>query len=149
MTTITNRRSDALLRTALRINGAFSGTCGLIASIASGGVSEAFGIEEASILSLMNGQAFVFLIGLGLIVFAFDLFWLASRPTIHEGLAWLIIGADLAWVMISWIMLVGNALPFSQAGGWTVLILSDIVLIFAIVQWVGLKRMTQEQSASG
>ena len=50
---------------------------------------------------------------------------------------------DVVWVVGSAVLLVTKALPFTPVGVWAVAIVADIVAIFAIVQYLGLRRMSR------
>ena len=141
MATQTRTTNDILLRRALRGNGLFSAFSGLLFVLASAPVAAFLGIEEASILGLFDGGAFIFIVGSGLLGFAGSLFLNALRDEIDRVQAALAIVMDIGWVVFSAIVLITGALPFSTAGGWAVLIVADGVTVFAILQVVGLRRM--------
>lgn len=48
---------------------------------------------------------------------------------------------DVAWVMGSTIILFTNWASLTNAGWWAVTVVADIVTIFAVVQYVGLRRL--------
>jgi hypothetical protein len=51
--------------------------------------------------------------------------------------------ADLAWVIASAGLIFANLVDFTTAGKWAIAILADVVLVFAIVQFVGLRRLAK------
>ena len=129
---------DNLLRTTLRLNALFSLISGVCMFVADG--------LFAALLGTLDAVPTVS--ALGLVVFAFGafVFWLSRQEVIAEGLAKLVIGADLGWVLASWLALAGTAW-FSTQGMWTVAIVADIVLAFAIFQWLGLRRIGSAQAS--
>jgi hypothetical protein len=73
-------------------------------------------------------------VGIGLMVFAVVLYWLASRPVNRAELV--IIGVlDMIWVAGSAALLLGGWIPFSTAGKWAVAMTAEIVFLFAVVEF--------------
>lgn len=136
-------KRQTLLRRALIGNMLFSTLSAGLFFFGSQSVAEFMGIADVMVFDIINGSSFILLLGLGLAIFAIDLLYMATRPTINTTLAWSIVGADLIWVAASWLLLITGAIPFSDAGNWAVLIVADVVLVFAIVQAVGIRRMTR------
>lgn len=132
-----------LLRNTLRANAIFCAVSGLLFIFAGNGIAEFMGITETSILGLFNGDGFITFIGFGLLPYAALLTSIFTKPVISRGWAWFAIEADLAWVVASWIILLTNALNMNSAGNWATLIVADVVTAFAILQYVGLRRMTR------
>ena len=79
-------------------------------------------------------------LGILLIVWALDVLWVARQNPIKLLFVRLIIGADVLWVVGSALILAFNLFDFSATGNWTVLIVADIVMIFAIGQYAGIRR---------
>jgi hypothetical protein len=129
--------TDRLLRTALRANAGFSGLCGITALLAAGSLASALGIQEKSILPV-QGVSLVFFSGL--------LVWLATRRTIKPALALAIVVMDLLWVLTT-------AAPLLLSGWLTALgtevmiVLASIVLSFAALQYLGIRRMKTVRTA--
>ena len=126
------------LRNAFRANGAFSGLSGLVMLVADGMV--------AVVLDAYDALGAIRFVGLNLVVFSAFLFWLASRERIATALTWAVIGADLVWVLGSWLAI--GAGMTSGGGTWAVAIVADIVLVFAILQWFGLWKMERAAAAA-
>jgi hypothetical protein len=47
---------------------------------------------------------------------------------------------DVAWVAGSVIILVLDLVPFTVAGRWTIILLAEAVAVFAILQYISLRR---------
>ena len=122
--------NDQLLRTSLRGNAAFSTLCGVIAL--------AFAAPLAGTLGI---PAPIQIAGLGvqLLVFAGLLLWLASRPVIRVGLALAVVAADVLWVLGTVPLVASGAL--SSTGNWTALVIADVVALFALLQYLGVRRV--------
>ena len=137
--TIQDKRST--LRRALKSNATFSALSGAICLLASAQVAEFLGIHNESIFGLMDGATFILELGIALIVFAGWVLFNGTRERIIKPAVIGIIIGDILWVAASGWLLLSNALPLSTAGGWTVLLLADVVLVFAFWQSVGLRRL--------
>jgi hypothetical protein len=54
---------------------------------------------------------------------------------------WMVIGGDLLWVVASYAILLAGRPALTTAGSWSVGILAEIVALFAVIQFVGLRRL--------
>ena len=126
----TNQESN-LLRNALRGNALFSGLSGTVSLFAAQSLATFTGIQEPLIFVIL---------GIVLILFAVDLVWIASRETIDRRIAWAVILLDVAWVAGSALILLFDLVPLTVAGRWTIALLAEAVAIFAILQYIGLRR---------
>lgn len=142
-----NHRDD-LLRNVLRSNAIFSASSGLLITLAAGPIAQWMGISETSILGIMDGGPFLQFIGVGLLLYAALLAYLSTQTDLRKP-GQFATTMDVIWVVGSYGLLVAQALPLTTGGSWTVLIVADIVLGFAIAQTWGLRRMAQVQLAHG
>jgi hypothetical protein len=115
----------------LQANGIFSGLSGLALIVDAGPIATFLGINAPWVLAA---------IGVGLVIYAIDLFWIASREPIDARFATGAIVMDGLWVLGSILLLVTDWVPFTDAGKWTVGIVADLVATFAILQFIGLRR---------
>lgn len=129
-----NATSDnaTLLRRALRGNAAFSTASGLAFVAASGPIAATIGLEQPIVLIA---------IGLGLLVFAAGLIRNAARANVNRIEARLAVAGDLAWVLGSGVVIALGIL--TRTGNWAAAIVADVVLLFAILQLVGLRRLAR------
>lgn len=127
-----------LLRNTFRANAAFSFITATLLLITS---NEWLGIADADVLGIMDGNGFLMFIAIGTLIFGGAVMFVSSQTPIKPQFAWEIVFADLAWVLVSWGLLLTNALPFSTAGSWAVLIVADIVLLFGVMQIIGIRRI--------
>ncbi len=127
-----NTMNDRLLRTALRGNGVFSAVSGAMMVVASRPLAEFIGLAWPSALLIM---------GVLTLLYALDLFWFTSRETINMTFAWLTIILDVAWVVGSVVLLLADPLGFTVAGKWFVGLMAEAVALFAVVQWLGVRRL--------
>ena len=138
MSTLTHTATEqrpSLLRRAMRGNAVFSAVSGLAFALFSSVLSTTLGIPWPGVLLA---------VGIVLIIYAIDLAWITSseRFDIRWGMA--AVGLDIVWVLGSAVILMGGLLPLTAVGWWVVAIAADIVLIFAVVQAVGIRRIRQQ-----
>jgi len=119
----------ALLRSSLRANAGFSLLSGLVFSLGSESVARFLGSADPILVSS---------VGINLLGFAALLLYVASREVVPLAIAMAIVWADLAWV-IATVPVVALGL-LSSAGAWVAAGIADIVLIFAALQFLGIRR---------
>lgn len=136
-TTVSQAKSrDRLIRRALAGNALFSALSGAVFIAGSGPISRFTGLEPAWVPAV---------IGVGVVGWAGLIFSLRRRDTLQPLWVKEIIAGDLAWVAASLGILLTGWLGLTTAGAWTVAILAEIVGLFAIAQYVGLRRMRSER----
>lgn len=131
------RDRQGLLRYALVGNASFSAITGLLIIIAHDWIAQLLGIP---------GNASLVALGIGLLVFAGALLLNARRPELKLAEARAVVAMDLAWVVGSYVILF--VAPFSGPGKWVVAMVADVVLVFAVLQWVGISRIHSYQQRS-
>lgn len=130
---IINTEADnaKLLVRAFNANGLFSFGSGLLILFATQRLSHWFGQLEPMIFSGL---------GIGLILFAARLFYLAGPGKLHQLEAKIVIGSDIGWVVGSAVL---ASLFFSEIATVGIIIMSLISLLvggFALFQHKGLVR---------
>ena len=125
--------NDRLLRMALRGNGIFSTVSGALLVVASRPLAEFLGVSSAAALLSL---------GVILLLYAVDLFWMTSRENLSLPFAWFAIIMDVLWVIGSIVLLVADPLGLTVAGKWAIGLIAEAVALFAIVQWLGVRRIT-------
>ena len=134
MTTISSTQDKAgLLRSALLGNSIFCFLSGLDFALFSRPVAEFLGLSSPTV---------VLVLGLGLIAYALVVFTQAHAHSLSTPFACFAILADLLWVIGSAALIFTGLVAFSAAGKWAIAIIADIVLVFAIAQYIGLRRIT-------
>ena len=131
MATLTTS-NDNLLRNTLRGNSLFSAVSGLLALIDARLLANFMGIESTI--------PFVVL-GVGLLLYAAYLFINTRTRPLNKFFGWFAIIADATWVIATVGILLTDAFALTNGGKWLLLIIGDMVLVFAIVQYIGLRRM--------
>jgi hypothetical protein len=142
MTTLSNtsnstpaqsRRSYPFIRNVLRGNVIFSLLAGLDFIFMAPMLAAFFGVP---------GYAWALrLLGVSLLPFGAFVFWVSNQEPFKRFLIWEVFWADVLWVVGTVIILWANVFGFSRAGNWTFLAIGDIVAVFAVLEFIGLRRM--------
>jgi hypothetical protein len=77
--------------------------------------------------------------GISLLAFAVTLVVFARKKPIKLLDAWIAVILDIAWVIGSYPLLF--VVPFSTNGKWIVGIVAEVVMLFALLQWLGIRRI--------
>lgn len=128
-------RSDSFLRNTLLVNASISALIGLLCAFDSKVVDSFLGLGMPRLILVL---------GIGLLLFAAELFWVATRPKINRMAAQIITALDVGWVVGSIVLLAAGVPALSDGGWWAVAILADVVAVFAICEFVGLRRMRED-----
>jgi len=123
-------QGQGLLKKALAGNAVFSIVSGVAILIANRWLVKFLGLPETVSLAIL---------GLSLIVYAALLWLSARRPKIKITDAWLAVIMDGAWVLGSYLIIF--LVPFSVGGKWVIALVAEVVLAFAILQWLGIRRV--------
>ena len=127
-------KNESLLRKSLMANAVFSTICGLALIFASGALATLIGAVGATELIV---------IGVVLLFFVADLVRTALGEAIPRSRIYYFIAMDVLWVIGSAVVLWGFSVPFTAAGRWIILLVADVVGLFAILQYLGLRRFTR------
>ena len=130
----TSENRQRLLQKALLGNALFSTASGLTLLVASDWMMTFLGLTDRNSLII---------VGISLLAFAASLLVNARRKTVKAWEARAAVFMDLAWVLVSYAMLF--TMPFTSNGKWLVGVVGELVMAFAIVQWVGIRRITKSE----
>ena len=125
---------SCFLRKALIGNALFSTLSGLTILLAQGWVLRILGLPSTVTLLIL---------GAGLIVFAVTLVINARKQQVKKSDAWIAVLMDVAWVVGSYILIF--TVPFSTEGKWVVGVVAELVLVFAVLQFVGIRRIQKSE----
>ena len=126
--------SQGLLRRALIGNAMFSGVSGAAILLVNRWLVKFLGLPDKVSLAIL---------GVCLIVYAAVLWFNARRPTIKIIDAWVAVVMDAVWVLGSYTLIL--VVPFSLAGKWVVALVAELVLAFAVWQWLGIRRIRKSE----
>lgn len=129
------QENGRFLRNVLRANAIFSTVSGLVAIFFAEAIANLIGLENASLL-----------VGLGvaLFPFAFYVYKVATMEVLNAKLVWVIIEMDVLWVGGSAILLLSSFVPLTTVGKWSIGFLAEIVAVFAVLEYVGLRKTRKE-----
>jgi hypothetical protein len=125
-----NKQRQQLLRKALLANASFSTLSGLVLIFAERWVVRLLGLPET--INLIT-------LGISLLVFAAILVLFARKTPIKLLDAWIAVLLDAAWVIGSYPLLF--VVRFSTSGKWVVGIVAEVIMVFALLQWLGIRRI--------
>jgi len=126
-----------LLRRALQGNALFSVISGALILAINRTLVEFLGLPSSASLTPL---------GIGLLVYAGWLLWNARREKIRIVDAWMAVALDMVWVVGSYALLF--AVRFSSSGKWVVALVAEAVLVFAVLQWLGLRRVGRSRQVA-
>ena len=126
--------NSSLLKNALYGNSIFSLTSGLAFVIFSKAIAFFLGLSASWVILAL---------GAGLILYGWQIYAAAKAEPINTSFARFAVYADLVWVLGSAILIFTNLVAFTAPGKWGIAIIADIVLVFAILQYVGLRRLAR------
>ena len=126
-----------LLRRALQGNALFSVISGALVLAINRTLVEFLGLPSSASLTPL---------GIGLLVYAGWLLWNARREKIRIVDAWMAVALDMVWVVGSYALLF--AVRFSSSGKWVVALVAELVLLFAVMQWLGLRRVGRSRQVA-
>jgi hypothetical protein len=119
-----------LLKKALAGNAVFSVVSGVAILFANRWLVKFLGLPAKASLAI---------VGVSLVVYAVILWFNARRRKIRITDAWIAVIMDAVWVLGSSVLIF--VVPFSSGGKWVVALVAELVLAFAIVQWLGIRRI--------
>jgi len=122
------------LKKALTGNAVFSVVSGVAILFANRWLVKFLGLPEKVSLAILGGS---------LIGYAALLWFNAHRPKIKITDAWVAVTMDVIWVVGSYALIF--AVPFSVGGKWVVALVAELVLAFAVLQWLGIRRIRKSE----
>ena len=126
-----------LLRRALHGNALFSMISGALVLAINRALVEFLGLPSNTSLTPL---------GIGLLGYAAWLLWNARREKISIVDAWIAVILDMVWVVGSYALLF--TVRFSSGGKWAVVLVAELVFLFAVMQWLGLRRVSRSSQAA-
>lgn len=120
------------LRRVLRADSVFCAFGGLGMIVAAGPIAAFLGLSAPWVLVA---------IGVMLLLYAADLWYIAAQSPISRRLTIAAITADVLWVLASWGIILAGWPALTTPGTWAVAILSDVVVVVAVLKYAGLPRL--------
>ena len=123
---------SSFLQRVLKVDGTFSAV--------SGGLFVAGAGPLVAFLGL-NATWPLMVIGIGLLLYGADLWYFATREQFNPAWVKVSIALDVAWIVGSWLILLAGWPELTTAGKWAVAIVADVVMVMAILKYVGLRKL--------
>jgi len=120
----------SFLRRSLQIDGVTSGLCGLLLVADAVSISALIGLTRVDLARA---------VGALLIVYAAALLWNGARATVSRGGAVAAVVLNAAWVAGSAALILAG--PLTGLGNLAVAAVAMVVLLFAVLEAVGLARL--------
>lgn len=133
MRTQTDRTT--FLRRSLQLDGIASGLCGALLLVAAQPIAALVGLTAPGIARA---------VGALLLVYAAALVWNARRASLSRGEALLAVALNTGWVAGSVLVIMLG--PLTPVGTWAVAAVAAAVLVFAVLEIVGLRRLHEATS---
>lgn len=113
--------------------------------------ADAIVILSSSIILLLGSRPVASLIGLGnpnallilgfiLLTYGITLLAFAGRDPWNRRIAWLAIILNGLWVLGSYLGLLLGWFPVNTAGRWAIALVAEVVALFAILEFIALRR---------
>jgi hypothetical protein len=125
---------QCLLKKALMGNAAFSLVSGVLIVFSNHWLVKVLGLPAKASLAIL---------GMSLILYAGLLLINALRPRIKITDAWIAVVLDAIWVVGSYALIF--MIPFSVTGKWVVALVAELVLVFAVLQWLGIRKIRKSE----
>ena len=123
--------STTFLRRILALDSASCALLGLLLTLDGAVLSPLFGLGERLLLGA----------GLLLLPLAAFIGWLASRPTPPSPLVWLVVVGNVAWTAESFLLIATESAGITPLGTAFVAGQAAAVLVVAMLEYAGLRRM--------
>jgi hypothetical protein len=127
-----NTDRTRFLRRSLQLDGLASGLCGVLLLAAAAPISALMGLADPSIARV---------VGALLILYAAALVWNGARATVSQAEAVAAVVLNAAWVIGSTVVVLAG--PLTLIGNLAVAAVAAAVLLFAVLEVVGLTRLRE------
>jgi hypothetical protein len=127
-----NTDRTRFLRRSLQLDGIASGLCGVLLVVAASPISAVIGLAEPGIARV---------VGALLVVYAAALLWNGERATVSRAEAVAAVVLNAGWVIGSAVVILAG--PLTLIGNLAVAALAAAVLLFAVLEVVGLTRLRE------
>ena len=127
-----NTDRTSFLRRSLQLDGIASGLCGVLLVAAASPISAVIGLAEPGIAQV---------VGALLVIYAAALLWNGARATVSRAEALAAVVLNAGWVIGSAVVILAG--PLTLIGNLAVAALAAAVLLFAVLEVVGLTRLRE------
>lgn len=125
------KAKSTFLDKVLRADGIFALLSGASLVIAAGPIAKLIALSQPWILIVLG----LVLLGYGAI-----LLYTAGRSDMNHVVAWLAIVLNGIWVIASYLGLFLGWFPVNTAGNWAIALVAEAVAVFAVLEYIALRR---------
>jgi hypothetical protein len=125
--------SPGLLARVLRADGVFAALSGAILSVGASAVAKLIELETPLALTIL---------GVVLLSYGGMLLYFANKESYNRRIGWLAIELNMIWVVGSYVSLLLGLFPVNTAGKWAIAIIAEVVLVFAVLEYVAIRRQS-------
>ncbi len=132
--TIYTKPNTSTAQWAVEVDGIFCVLAGLLFMLDANGVSQFMGVQSTGVISVL---------GLGVFVYGLALLYDVFKGMVNPRLLQVLMGLDALWIVASVVILFAAPAALNTEGRWTVLILADVVGLFGIWKYIGMRRLAR------
>lgn len=129
---IDQKDNAQFLRRVLRANAIFSTLSALGVLLFADPLTTLLGVPEPLVL---------YVLGLGLLPFAWFVYQTGKQDVLNNRHVNLFLVLDILWVAASYLLIFSGFVPLTTAGKWLIGLLAEVVFIFAVLEFIGLRRL--------
>jgi len=133
--TVKRENRVTMLTKVLRADGLFALLSGIVLIIGAGTLASLFEFNRPAIFAA---------VGAVLLGYAAMLLYFAGRESQNRMIAQIAIVLNLIWVIGSYAGLILGWFPVNTAGKWAIALAAEAVAIFAILEFIALRRIKKE-----
>ena len=135
MATQTLSSNAHMARRASQADGLFCAVSGAVFALGAGVISIFAGFESPT---------FLLILGIGLLIYGVAILYFANREAFDRRLPLALLLGNIAWIVASILFLIADPFSMTTEGRWLTLILTDVVGVMTIWQFVALRRVRGE-----
>jgi bacteriorhodopsin len=128
---VESKIESSFLYRVLKFDGLFAVLSGIVLILGASAIASLFDLE--------NQIAFV-VVGVLVLGYGASLLLLTKQGSDNRKIALAAITLNMSWVVLSYLGLLLGWFPVNAAGKWTIALVAEAVLVFAVLEFIGLRR---------
>jgi bacteriorhodopsin len=128
---VESKIESSFLYRVLKFDGLFAVLSGIVLVLGASAIASLFDLE--------NQIAFV-VVGVLVLGYGASLLLLIKQGSDNRKIALAAITLNMSWVVLSYLGLLLGWFPVNAAGKWTIALVAEAVLVFAVLEFIGLRR---------
>jgi hypothetical protein len=115
----------------LKVDGLFAAISGIVLVLGASAISSSFDLEY---------QVALVAVGIMLLGYGAALLFLSRQGSDNRIIAQAAIVLNMSWVALSYLGLLFGWFAVNSTGKWAIALVAEIVLVFAVLEFIGLRR---------